>query len=188
LTSFTATLAQETTANIQWTVESESGIVGYYVYRSETDYSQAVAISDLIHADNTPFSHSYSFIDTELEYEHTYNYWLESINSDGTTNQWGPQEITLEGAPAPQLPQVTSLEGNYPNPFNPSTMLKFSVKENEEATLTIFNAKGQQVLKEKFAPGYHEYEWNADAQASGLYFYRLSSPSFSQVRKMMLLK
>jgi hypothetical protein len=188
LTSFTATVAQKTTANIQWTVESESGLVGYYVYRSESDLLHASAISEMIQADNTPFSHSYSFIDNELEYEHTYNYWLESVASDGSTNQWGPQQIVLEGAPAPQLPEVTALGNNYPNPFNPVTVLKLNVKENEEGKLEIFNAKGQVVLKKTFAPGYHEYQWDAQGNASGLYFYRLSSPSYKAVKKMMLLK
>jgi hypothetical protein len=188
LTSFTATVAQETTANIQWTVESESGLVGYYVYRSDSDLLHAAAISYLIQADNTPFSHSYSFVDDELEYEHTYNYWLESVGSDGSTSQWGPQHIVLEGAPAPQLPEVTALGNNYPNPFNPTTVLKLNVKENEEGKLEIFNSRGQCVVTKRFAPGYHEYEWDAEGNASGLYFYRLSSPSYQAVKKMMLLK
>jgi hypothetical protein len=188
LTSFTATVAQETLANIQWTVESESGIIGYYVHRSETDFASAQGISELVRAENTPFSHSYSFIDDELEYEHTYYYWLESVNADGTNTVWGPQDIMLQGAPAPQLPQVTMLHGNYPNPFNPSTVLKLTVKETETAHLAIFNAKGQEVLSKSFEAGYHEFEWNAEGEASGLYFYKLSSPSYSQVHKMMLLK
>jgi hypothetical protein len=94
----------------------------------------------------------------------------------------------LQGAPAPQLPQVTMLHGNYPNPFNPSTVLKLTVKETETAHLAIFNAKGQEVLSKSFEAGYHEFEWNAEGEASGLYFYKLSSPSYSQVHKMMLLK
>jgi hypothetical protein len=188
LTYFAATLAQQTTANIQWTVESESGIIGYYVLRSETDFASAQGISELVRAENTPFSHSYSFIDDELEYEHTYYYWLESVNADGTNTVWGPQDIMLQGAPAPQLPQVTMLHGNYPNPFNPSTVLKLTVKETETAHLAIFNAKGQEVLSKSFEAGYHEFEWNAEGEASGLYFYKLSSPSYSQVHKMMLLK
>lgn len=188
LTCFYATPANETSACIQWTVESESGIIGYHVLRSQTDYSSSQSISELIRAENTPFSHSYDFVDDELEYQQRYYYWLESVNADGTSTLWGPQDITLQGLSTPQLPQVTALQGNFPNPFNPSTMMKFNVKENETAQLVIYNTRGQQVLAKIFSAGYHEFEWNAEGEASGLYFYKLISPSYSQVNKMMLLK
>ena len=86
------------------------------------------------------------------------------------------------------IPKVTQLFGNYPNPFNPETVIKFAVRENETAVLSILNLKGQLLHSEKFETGDHSYNWNAEGLESGIYFYRLSSKSYSKIRKMLLLQ
>ena len=95
------------------------------------------------------------------------------------------------------------LSQNFPNPFNPSgagrspeTTIEYSIKEDSNVLIEIFNTKGQKVktLIDDFRDaGYHTVIWNGkDNQnkpvSSGLYFYRLKSNSFSQIRKMLLLK
>ncbi|MCD4650770.1 MAG: T9SS type A sorting domain-containing protein [Candidatus Cloacimonetes bacterium] len=88
----------------------------------------------------------------------------------------------------------TTLIGNYPNPFNPETTIKFSVKPNETAQLQIFNIKGQKVKSfNNFKAGNHEVVWNGKnnngkSVSSGVFFYRLKSESTEQVRKLLLLK
>jgi len=82
----------------------------------------------------------------------------------------------------------------YPNPFNPTTTISFSVKPQEIASIEIFNTKGQQVRDfGQFKTGKHEIVWDGTANTgkktgSGVYFYRLKSDSVDQVRKMLLLK
>ncbi len=89
-----------------------------------------------------------------------------------------------------------SLSENYPNPFNPETTIEYNLNENSNVQIEIFNTKGQKVktLIDDFKnAGYHQVIWNGtDNQnkpvSSGLYFYRLKTNSFSQIRKMLLLK
>ena len=85
-------------------------------------------------------------------------------------------------------PLATTLLGNYPNPFNPTTTIRFDIQDNETATLTIFNIKGQIVEQKIFSAGVHNHEWNAADISSGVYFYRLKSQTCLQVKKMILLK
>ncbi len=97
----------------------------------------------------------------------------------------------------PQIPAVeTALNSAYPNPFNPSTTLSFSLKETALTSLEIYNQKGQLVknlVNSELEAGTHKYVWNGDDNqgtkvSSGLYFYRLKSGKFSSTRKMVLMK
>ncbi len=107
-------------------------------------------------------------------------------------------ELTFQLMIAPQaLPQTYRLHQNYPNPFNPSTSIAFTIEglwrvaPPVHTSLTVFNALGQQVailVNEPRGPGLHEVRWNAGDLAGGVYFYRLEAGSFSQTRKMILVK
>ncbi|MCF7792675.1 MAG: SBBP repeat-containing protein [Candidatus Cloacimonetes bacterium] len=78
---------------------------------------------------------------------------------------------------------------NYPNPFNPQTTIEFSVTQTSPfAKLEIFNLKGQVIHTQEFSSGNHSYVWNASDQASGIYFYKISSGDFSETKKMILMK
>ncbi len=88
-------------------------------------------------------------------------------------------------------PSVFSLSQNYPNPFNPVTMIEFSVPRSEFVTLKVFNTLGEEVavlVDGKVASGSHTIKWDASGFAGGLYFYRLTVGSFSESKKLLLLK
>ena len=89
------------------------------------------------------------------------------------------------------LPKVLDLKQNFPNPFNPSTTISFSLPARADVNLTVFNILGQQVEKlvdGTMEAGDHSVVWNADHQASGLYFYRLAYENKVLTKKMTLLK
>ena len=89
------------------------------------------------------------------------------------------------------IPQNYSLDQNYPNPFNPSTSIKYALPRNEKVTIDIYDLLGRKVaelVNGEVEAGYHEVKFNADNLASGIYFYRLNSGSFTQVNKMLLIK
>jgi len=96
----------------------------------------------------------------------------------------------------PEIPAVTSLQGNYPNPFNPTTNIKFGLKEDSKVTLEIYNIRGQKVqtlVNEKREAGFHTVTWegndtNSNNAASGIYFYRLTTDKYSSTKKMILMK
>ncbi len=100
---------------------------------------------------------------------------------------------TSEGAMvlAKNVPVSFGLTQNYPNPFNPATTIEFALPEPTEYTLTIFNIQGQMVGSHSGradAAGIFRFEWDASEKASGVYLYRLEAGSFSQTKKMLLLK
>jgi hypothetical protein len=83
------------------------------------------------------------------------------------------------------------LNQNYPNPFNPSTRISFSIPNSDHVKLEIFNTLGEKVKtlvnEFKFA-GNYTYDFNAANFASGVYYYKLTTNSFSEIKKMMMLK
>jgi len=94
---------------------------------------------------------------------------------------------------ANQTGSVTSfiLEHNFPNPFNPSTTIKFSLPSSVYATLKIYNALGEEVvmlLDKELTAGTYEVEWNASNLPSGVYFYQLKTNGYDETKKMILMK
>jgi len=94
------------------------------------------------------------------------------------------------------IPAITKLLGNYPNPFNPETNIKFNLSAAENVKLTIFNIKGQKVntiIDDILPAGVHSVRWNGKDfnnrnVSSGLYFYTMEAEKYSTTKKMMLLK
>ena len=88
------------------------------------------------------------------------------------------------------------LIGNFPNPFNPSTTISFELKYDTNVNITIFNIRGQRVktlIHEEREAGSHNIHWNGidengNEMASGIYFYRMQTPDFVQVKRAILMK
>ena len=93
-------------------------------------------------------------------------------------------------------PVITELKGNYPNPFNPNTTIRFSLKERGKVSIDIYNILGQKVktlVNGDLPAGVHNLSWNGLDEnkrpvASGVYFYKMQSGSYSNTRKMILMK
>jgi len=94
------------------------------------------------------------------------------------------------------LPIGTSLKGNYPNPFNPSTTISFDISKAGHVSIDVYNIKGQRVrvlADGEYGVGKHNVIWNGDDSAgrsvgSGVYFYRMTTQGYTSVRKMLLMK
>ena len=89
------------------------------------------------------------------------------------------------------IPSAFSLNQNYPNPFNPSTTISFSIPSGSNTSLKIYNVIGQEVaeiVKEYLPAGDYSFLWNAEDQTSGIYVYKLVTNSFSETKKMVLIK
>ena len=94
------------------------------------------------------------------------------------------------------IPTEFALHENYPNPFNPTTTLRFDLPELSDMTLIIYNMLGQTVKTfslQNTPAGYHSVTWNAtndygDPVGAGVYLYQLQANQFVKTRKMVLLK
>lgn len=89
------------------------------------------------------------------------------------------------------IPLEYKLEQNFPNPFNPSTQIHFSLPSAEFVTLKVFDVLGNEVatlMNEEKPTGSYEVEFNASKLSSGIYLYKLSTGTFVQTRKMILVK
>jgi hypothetical protein len=92
-----------------------------------------------------------------------------------------------------EVENITSfnLYQNYPNPFNPVTNIKFDLKENSFVTLKIYDETGKEIqtlVNSRLNEGQHSYNWNAENFSSGVYFYKITAGSFSDIKKMLFIK
>ena len=84
-----------------------------------------------------------------------------------------------------------SLSQNYPNPFNPKTDINFQISQPGRTSLIVYNVLGQEVatlVDKDLRAGNYKFTFDASHLSSGIYFYKLQSKSFSQIKKMMLIK
>ncbi len=89
------------------------------------------------------------------------------------------------------LPLNLELFQNYPNPFNPTTQVSYALPEATHVTIEVFNSLGQRVMElvnGQQSAGYHVATFDAAGMSSGVYLYKLTTPSFSQTKKMLLIK
>jgi hypothetical protein len=106
-------------------------------------------------------------------------------------------QSTIDGGPQAAeagTPEVynTELGQNFPNPFNPTTTIQFTLADAQNVSLNVYNVRGQLVRslleREALGSGPHSVPFNGDGLASGVYFYRIEAGSFVEMRKMVLMK
>ncbi len=89
------------------------------------------------------------------------------------------------------IPDKFNLSQNYPNPFNPSTTIEFAIPKQSSVKLAVYNLLGERVailLNKDLQAGHYQTVFDATSLPSGVYFYRIDAGSFTQTRKLMLLK
>lgn len=97
----------------------------------------------------------------------------------------GIQNISTE------IPSAYSLNQNFPNPFNPTTKIRFDIAKFDDVNITVYDVLGRNVttlVNEKLNPGSYEVNWDATGFTSGVYFYKMETPDFSKTMKMILMK
>jgi photosystem II stability/assembly factor-like uncharacterized protein len=90
-----------------------------------------------------------------------------------------------------EIPSSYKLEQNYPNPFNPVTNINFSIPKAGYTSIRIYDILGKLVstlFEEQLAPGSYKADWDASQMPSGIYLYRIESGSYTQSRKLILIK
>ena len=133
------------------------------------------------------------FVDTSTSAGTPYFYRLSVTMKDSAELQSYPIMLTPVVTFVRPLNVAPGFElyDNYPNPFNPSTTIKFDLPKSSQVNLKVYDILGREVsvlVNEKREAGAYEVKFDGSALASGMYFYRIQAGSFVQTKKLLLLK
>ena len=195
LSSFEAAYADSTdSVLLSWTTLFETDVIGFNIFRSETDdfaTSSKINLSIIPGHGTSTNPHNYEFNDETANVTTQYYYWLEVIDYGGVSHIYGSfiYEPNVSNDDEP-VSQILSLH-NYPNPFRQSTEISYSLAKPEKVKIQIFNLKGQIVetlLDDNKPAGTHSFEWNAEKASSGIYFCKLSTGKTTSIQKLVIVK
>jgi hypothetical protein len=191
LSSFTATLLNNHSVRLDWRTISEINNFGFEVQRRSgvTENFETLVGSFVSGHGTTNEPQIYSWIDHAAPSGRLY-YRLKQIDLDGTINYTEPITIDVvtgvkDGAIAAQF----MLKQNYPNPFNPTTNIEFSVAQSGFVSLKVYDILGREVatiVSETLNQGSHMRTFSGESLSSGVYWYKLTSGSFTQTKKFVL--
>jgi hypothetical protein len=183
LSDFTAS-SNGNIVHLNWTTKTELNNSGFEVLRS-TDINNWLNIAFVPGSGTTSETRSYSFKDDELK-SGSYSYRLKQIDFDGSCKYSDVVNVIIS------IPELFDLEQNFPNPFNPSTVIEFSLQEDvSNVKLTVYNTLGEkveEVVNSSLSAGKYSYQWNAKNVAAGMYVYELRTDKFVSMKKMVFLK
>ena len=142
---------------------------------------------------------------THIGYSIDDTVWLELedvVKGDDTVVKkaikWIRNAVSVDNHSEKNLSTVITLSPNYPNPFNPATLIQYSFPvavpsevEGPHVTLKIYDILGREVatlVNQKQKPGNYEVSWDASNHPSGVYFYQLKSGNYTETKKMILVR
>ena len=189
---------------LTWTLSAKDAeLTYYYIYRSRSsvfsDETLAVesfeSLDALIEAEETTTILVGSVTRGTSEYTDSgvplngvdYYYWVQSVSESGSSKP-APASIVTS---VDEKSSAFKVSAPYPNPFNPTTTIEYSLPQDGHLILSIFNVSGQlvHVLKNELQQaGNYSITWNASEMPSGLYFCTLKSNGFTETRKMVLVR
>ena len=185
LVSFNARLIEKNVF-LNWKTATEINNYGFEIERKTEDAGSETweKIGFINGNGNSNSPKEYSYIDKDLQ-GGNYYYRLKQIDNDG---QFEYSPVVIVEVAAPMKYELTH---NYPNPFNPSTNIKFTIPEAGLVKLSVFNLLGQEIktlVDEQRQPGTYTQKFDATELNSGVYFYELRVNDFIQTKKMQFLK
>ncbi|MDD3562998.1 MAG: FlgD immunoglobulin-like domain containing protein [Candidatus Cloacimonetes bacterium] len=200
LSSFTVALNSSNQAVLTWVTQTETGVNGFYIYRSnEGVLADALLISSLIPATNSSQQQVYIYRDKELNGAGTYYYWLQVSDLNGSESYHGPVTLVYEDGndqQTPVIPKVTELKKVFPNPFNPSATISYSLVDAAPVSIKIYNSRGQMVRSFEEGlqnAGSYNLIWNGEDNSgrslpTGVYYIRMQAGQQSFNKKAVLMK
>jgi hypothetical protein len=189
LSSFTCK-AMNNSINLDWVTQTE---LNNFLFEVERKNQNGIwtKIGEIKGAGNSNIPHQYSYLDKSLP-NAKYYYRLKQLDFNGQYKYSNELEINVNF-----VPKAYSLENNFPNPFNPATIIRYSLPYNSNVKLTIYNSLGQvikELISEVQQSGLQEISFDASSLSSGVYFYSMQANSidgnqnFTATKKMLLLK
>ncbi len=176
---------------LSWQTQSERNNLGFNLYRKDlgsgissiiASYSSDASLRGL---GTSMTGRSYSYKDCQILNNHTYEYTIESVASNGTKKDYPAIQVKVD------IPKDYALYQNYPNPFNPSTTITYDLPKVSHVVLVVYDDLGRKVrtlVDDEKQAGSYQVTFDAGTPPSGVYFYRLQAGSFAQVKKLTLMK
>ena len=196
LASFTG---EPTKAGVQlnWITESEVNNQGFIIERSLNDaksYQEIASFknnAELKGSGSTSERHVYSFVDSRAVAGNTYWYRLEDVAFDGTVKVHDDLAIQVKVDNQFDGPLTYSMKPAYPNPFNATTLISYSIPDQQHVTILLYNVRGEVVrtlYDAKQSAGNHSLSIGMPDLPSGIYFVQMSAARFSKAQEIVLLK
>jgi hypothetical protein len=199
LTSFNVLSTRSDAVTLQWVTESEINNLGFILDRRVpgtewTEIATYITHPELQGQGSVTHQTIYSYTDNTVLSAETYDYRLADVDYDGNKVY---HSMTVMGvSPNDVVPETFTLYPAYPNPFNPTTNIRYDLPENALVSITIYDIMGRSIrslVNSKQTAGYRSIQWNATNDAgspvsAGLYLYTIQAGEFRQTKKMVLLK
>jgi hypothetical protein len=186
LTSFSAAI-NNNTVNLNWNTATEINNKGFEIQRKSSGYN-FISVAFVKGNGTATTTNNYSWSE-ELQ-SGIYSYRLKQVDFNGKFEYSKVVEAVV-------APKSFSLEQNFPNPFNPSTIIRYNIPVESSITINVFNSLGENVREYNIGnrpAGFYDLNFNANGLSSGIYFYTIKTTSidgkqnFTDIKKMMLLK
>jgi PKD repeat protein len=181
-----ASYGDSNTIELSWENSPDKDINNFSIYRDTEDAFDENSLPIALTTENY-------FIDNEAETDITYYYTVTA--SDYAGNQSGfaePVSVIISAINVkPGIPTRYFIDQNYPNPFNPKTIIKYELPMTSGVKISIYNILGQKVetlVDDTKNAGYHQIEWDAADQATGIYYYEMRAGEFRITKKMSYIK
>lgn len=179
---------------IRWSSCNEVDNLGYIIERNDGFWRTIASYETdptLCSQGNTSSQQEYQYIDNDVHPGETYIYRLSDVSMHGEITHHPPLTVTLMA-----LPNEAIMEKAHPNPFNPRTLIRYSLNNDTEVTLSIYDIRGRlvSILHESYqVEGSYQVYWNGEnsigqKMPSGIYMIQLSTNDSQQVQKVLLTK
>jgi alpha-tubulin suppressor-like RCC1 family protein len=175
----------DNSVRLNWQTVTEINNYGFEIERTQDNLEMWNNIGFVAGSGNSNTIRNYSFDDKTIS-NGRYSYRLKQIDIDGKYTYSHVIEIDVKN-----IPTKYELAQNYPNPFNPSTNIKFAIPQKEFVTLKIYDILGNEVttlINAELDAGNHTKIWDAKNLSSGVYFCTLQAGSFTETKKMILVR
>jgi hypothetical protein len=193
LVSFTAMPVGSSTVLLNWETNTETNNLGFNVQRRLVEGRDFVTVSGAMIPGHgtTLVPQRYTYTDN-VGAPGKYEYRLEQVDLAGTIHYPTLVKVDLEKTPATKgKPEGFILFPNFPNPFNPSTVIRYGLPQKSAVRLGIFNSLGQEVAvlaDEAQEAGYHELPFNAMGLSGGNYFCQMKAGNYVQTRRIVFVR
>jgi len=181
-----------TTALLKWNKNTEFDIHHYDCFRNTTNNPAGSTLIGTVLQPDTIFNA------TGLTNGTLYYFWVRAADSYCSPKN-SPYSLVASCTPSPvsvgnnngEIPKEFKLFNNYPNPFNPVTTIKFDLPKDVQVNLKIYDVLGKEVtvlVNEIYKAGSYQISFNGSGLASGIYFYKINAGSFTDIKRMILIK